>query len=148
MVKRPVEKKSTAISLDKLIPIYGRTKAQADEYTKAADIQNKRIKEQMAALLKQDETSTDYEAGGWIATYQVRTKESFNEEALVEFAKQNKLLKDCVKTVEVVDMKKLEDVLYTIKDDDKAGKKLLLELDKFRIRKDIAYLYIKSAKED
>lgn len=145
---REKTQKSTALSLDKLIPIYGRTKAQADEYTKAADIQNKRIKEQMSALLKKDETSTDYEADGWIATYQVRTKESFNEEALVEFAKKNKLLKDCVKTVEVIDMKKLEDVLYTIKDTDKAGKQLLLELDKFRTRKDTAYLYIKHKEEE
>lgn len=142
-------KEQTSISLDKLIPLYGTTKAQADEYKKAADLQNKRIKEKMSKLLKKDETSTDYEADGWIATYQVRITKSFNEALLLKFAKTNKFLKSCVKTVEVVDEKELEDVLYKMANSSPGqAKKLLLQLDQFQVRKETTYLYIKNKKEE
>lgn len=138
----------TSVSLEKLIPLYGTTKTQADEYKKAADLQNKRIKEKMSGLLKKDADSVDKEVDGWIATYQVRTSESFNENALLEFAKTQKALQSCVETVEVVNQKKLEDVLYKLDINKKADKQLLLELDKFRVQKKTEYLYIKKKKEE
>lgn len=141
-------KELTSVSLDKLIPLYGTTKSQADEYKKAADLQNKRIKEKMCKMLAEDENSVDKEVDGWIATYQVRVSESFNENALLEFAKSNKLLKDCVETVEVVNQKKLEDILFKLDMNKKEDKQLLLEIDKFRVQKKTEYLYIKQKKEE
>lgn len=126
-------------SLKELIPMYGETKQQADELKKTADAQNKQIKKQMSKLLTDDVNSVDKEVDGWVATYQLRISESFNEEALIEYINKTPALKGCVKTVQVIDSKKLEDVLYN----GKVPKKVLLDLDKFRTKKKTEYLYIK-----
>lgn len=135
MAKKP----ETSISLEKLIPIFGKNKMQADEFKKAADLANKRIKEIMSA-----KGLTEKEAGGFIVKYSVRTTESFNEPALLEFLKGKKEFKDCIKTREYIDMDELENVLYQ----GKLPKKLLLELDKFRQYKDTEYLTVNKVKED
>ena len=134
---RTKQKQST--SLADLIPAYGQTKAQADEYAKVAKKQNSDIKKLMSALLKDDDVEATQEADGWVATYQVRISESYNEDALLEFAHKHKALQSCVETKEVFNAQKLEDLIYA----GEVPKKVLLELDKFREQKRTEYLYIK-----
>lgn len=134
---RTKQKQST--SLADLIPAYGQTKAQADEYAKVAKKQNSDIKKLMSTLLKDDDVEATQEADGWVATYQVRISESYNEDALLEFAHKHKALQSCVETKEVFNAQKLEDLIYA----GEVPKKVLLELDKFREQKRTEYLYIK-----
>ena len=138
------KKVSKPASLKELIPLYGETKREADIYGKQAASLNKDIKEQMVKMLKEKKKSVDMTVGDWTATYSIRTSESWNTEALLDYARKNKQLTSCIKTKEYVDEKALEDILYK----EKVSKKTLLELDKFRIFKDTAYLNIKNAKEE
>ena len=138
---RTKQKQST--SLADLIPAYGQTKAQADEYAKVAKKQNSDIKKLMSTLLKGDDVEATQEADGWVATYQVRISESYNEDALLEFAHKHKALQSCVETKEVFNAQKLEDLIYA----GEVPKKVLLELDKFREQKRTEYLYIKQKEE-
>ena len=137
---RTVAKKDVAeLNLEELIPLYGKTKKQADDYKKTADVQNKSIKEKMAKLLKKDTNTVDKTVGGWTATYQLRISEKWNEEALVEFLENHAEFEGCVETKKVVNAKKLEELLYA----GKVPKKLVLAIDKFRTKDKTAYLYIK-----
>ena len=138
------KKVSKPASLKELIPLYGETKREADIYGKQAASLNKDIKEQMVKMLKEKKKSVDMTVGDWTATYCIRTSESWNTEALLDYARKNKQFASCIKTKEYVDEKALEDILYK----EKVSKKTLLELDKFRIFKDTAYLNIKNAKEE
>lgn len=132
------KKSETSLPLEKMIPSYGKLKAQITEDDKAAKLLNTRIKD---ALLKQG--LTEKSAGGYQVKYTTRTTESFNEEQLLDFCKEHKVLKGCVRTVEVIDMNELENLMY----EQKIPKKLLLEMDKMRIKKDTAYLTVSKIKE-
>ena len=138
MMRKKIEEKQD-LSLKELIPLYGETKEQADKYDKAAKEQNKQIKIWMKKL-KKDEQTVD----GWTAKYSVRTSESFNESALIEYLKSHKEFDNVVKLKEYVDEEALADLLYK----NKIPKKLVLALDKFRVQKQTEYLTITKAKEE
>lgn len=139
MAKKPSTKSNqTSLSLDKLVPSYGRLKAQMAEEDKAAKLLNSRIKTAM-----EEQKITEHEAGGYIASYSVRTSESFDTEKLLDFCKAHKDLKDCIKVAEFVDMDALENLIY----EGKLPKKLLLEMDKMRVKKQTVYLNIAKSKE-
>ena len=131
------QKNETSLPLEKMIPSYGKLKAQISEDDKAAKLLNSRIK---AAMLEQN--ITEKEAGGFIAKYSTRITESFNESQLLEFCRDNKELRSFIKTAEYVDMDQLENLIY----DKKVSKKLLLEMDKLRIKKETEYLTISKTK--
>ena len=138
------EEKAKKATLKELIPVYGETKEKADMFKKAAEKQNADIKKEMVKLLKDEDTKVEAEAGGWIATYSIRTYTSFNEEAMIEFLKEHKEdFAGCVKKKEYIDEKVLEDLLYH----GKVSKKLVVALDKFREEKQTAYLTIKRKEE-
>lgn len=108
--------------LDKLIPEYGMTKASADDFKKAAEAQNKKIKELMGA---QDLTS--YTAGEYTVTLSAYEKSNFNSVKLLSVIKTNpEVAKAVVKTQEYVDIDALEDILYK----GNVAKEFLLEIDK------------------
>lgn len=138
MAKKLSKISDTSLSLDKLVPSYGKLKAQMSEDDKAAKLLNSRIKAAM-----EEQHITEHEAGGYVASYSVRTTESFNDEQLLDFCKAHKALVDCVKTVEIIDMDVLENLIY----EGKLPKKLLLEMDKMRIKKQTVYLNISKSKE-
>ena len=136
--KLSTKRNETSLSLDKLVPSYGRLKAQMSEEDKAAKLLNSRIKAAM-----EEQKITEHEAGGYIASYSVRTSESFDTEKLLDFCKTHKDLKDCIKVAEFVDMDALENLIY----EGKLPKKLLLEMDKMRVKKQTVYLNIAKSKE-
>lgn len=124
-------------NLDTLIPAYAENKAILDDYKKICDDENKKIKELM------DEGS--YEAGGYKATKSIQTRESFNEDKLLDLlrnvggSRENKL----IKTKEYVDMDVLESMIYT----GMISKDVLMQIDKCRESKEVVTLRISKVKE-
>lgn len=129
-------RKKVAVSLDTLIPQYAENKSMLDDYKKICDDENKQIKELM------EEGS--YEAGGWKATKTISTRETMNEEKLLDVAKKNSYyLSDIIKTKEYIDMDKLESLLYK----GNISKEVLMEIDKCRESKEVITLRISRVKE-
>ena len=135
-IKFDEEVEKVAVSLDTLIPQYAENKSMLDDYKKICDNENKQIKELM------EEGS--YETGGWKATKTISTRETMNEEKLLDVAKKNSYyLSDIIKTKEYIDMDKLESLLYK----GNISKEVLMEIDKCRESKEVVTLRISKVKE-
>lgn len=135
-IKFDEEVEKVPVSLDTLIPQYAENKSMLDDYKKICDDENKQIKDMM------EEGS--YEAGGWKATKTISTRETMNEDKLLDVAKKNSYyLSDIIKTKEYIDMDKLESLLYK----GNISKEVLLEIDKCRESKEVVTLRISKVKE-
>ena len=135
-IKFDEEVEKVPVSLDTLIPQYAENKSMLDDYKKICDDENKQIKDMM------EEGS--YEAGGWKATKTISTRETMNEEKLLDVARKNSYyLSDIIKTKEYIDMDKLESLLYK----GNISKEVLLEIDKCRESKEVVTLRISKVKE-
>ena len=132
-------RKKAAVSLDTLIPQYAENKSLLDDYKKICENENKQIKEMM------DEGS--YEAGGYKATKSISTRETMNEDKLLEVMKQHYAIHQkfgIIKTKEYIDMDALESAIYKGQID----KDTLLEIDKCRESKEVVTLRISKVKEN
>ena len=129
--------KLEAESLDNLIPQYAENKAMLDDYKKICDTENKQIKELM-------EEGT-YEAGGYKATKSITTRETMNEDKLLELLIA-KGYKDTtvIKQKYFVDMDALESAIYS----GQIPKEDLLAIDKCRETKEVITLKISKVKEN
>ena len=125
-------------SLKELIPLYGENNEQAKKLKKSLDGWNKEIKEIMRTK-KMDNTAVD----GWTAKFEIRETETYDEEALLEYMHKHKEFTSCIKTKEYIDQDTLEELVYN----GNISKKLLLGLDKFRVKKQTEYLTVSKAKE-
>ena len=135
-IKFDEEVEKVPVSLDTLIPQYAENKSMLDDYKKICDDENKQIKDMM------EEGS--YEAGGWKATKTISTRETMNEDKLLDVAKKNSYyLSDIIKTKEYIDMDKLESLLYK----GNISKDVLMEIDKCRESKEVVTLRISRVKE-
>lgn len=94
------------LTLDELVPVYAETKADFDMYKKMCESQNTLIKSQLEKLGKDSHT-----AGGYVAKRTVSTRESINEDRLLEVLKKHNI-EGIIKTREYVDMDALEKYLY------------------------------------
>ncbi len=129
-------RKKVGVSLDTLIPQYAENKSLLDDYKKICDKENKQIKDMM------EEGS--YEAGGWKATKSVTTRDSMNEDKLLDVLKNtNAVYLGIIKTKEYVDMDALESAIYNGDID----KEILLKIDKCRESKEVVTLRISKVKE-
>ena len=129
-------RKIKAVSLDTLIPQYAENKGLLDDYKKICDEENKQIKELM------EEGS--YEAGGWKATKSVTTRDSMNEEKLLDVLKKSGFTQtSIIKTKEYVDMDELESAIYN----GLIEKDVLMKIDKCRESKEVVTLRISKVKE-
>lgn len=124
-------------NLDTLIPQYAENKNMLDDYKKICDEENKQIKELM--------TDDTYEAGGYKATRSVQTRESMNEDKLLDVLQQYGVAynENIIRTKEYVDMDALENAIYKGKID----KDILLEIDKCRDKKEVVTLRVSKIKE-
>ena len=93
-------------TLDILIPRYGENKNKEASLKKDIEKDNSSIKELMAQL-----SSNKYEVDGWVASYSTTEKESLDEDKLLQILKNAGITK-AIKTVEILDMDILEDMLY------------------------------------
>lgn len=124
--------------LQQLIEAYAENKALADDYKKIADKENKEIKELMKAEGLENESSDNY-----TAKYYVTTRESMNEEKLLEILKREDIIK-CIKTIEVVDMDILESMLYN----DEISNNVVAEMNSCREIKKVVNLKVTKKKEN
>ena len=90
--------------LDELIPTYYKNKEKMESYKKLVDEQNKNIKELMNG-------EYSYEVGKYKAVVSTSTRVSMDEQKLMMLLKANNI-KGVIKTIEVVDMDALENLIY------------------------------------
>lgn len=129
-------RKKVAVSLDTLIPQYAENKSLLDDYKKICENENKQIKEMM------EEGS--YEAGGYKATKTISTRDSMNEDKLLEVLKKAGFTQtSIIKTKEYIDMDELESAIYN----GLIEKDILMEIDKCRESKEVVTLRISKIKE-
>ena len=96
--------------LDELVERYGNLKSEVDSYKKQMDSDNAEIK----SIMREDNLS-EHKAGGFRAVYSEATSESFNDDMLLMKVKElwhGEGPCPYVKTVEVPDMKAIEDAIY------------------------------------
>lgn len=145
MARKVLEANKVTETFDSLIPQYYADNEAAKEYKKKADESNKKIK----ALFKSDDSTIvksekakkderSITVDEIKATYYIQERKSLNTEGTVEFLKA-KGYTQAIKTVEVLDEDKLEQMAYdgTISQED------LGELSKFEMVKDVAMLTVK-----
>lgn len=123
--------------LDTLIPKYAANKSELDSYKKICDRENAQIK----AIMK-DFAVDKYTAGDYNASYIISTRESMNEEVLLEIA-HNYGIPEIVKTKEYIDFDALEKAIY----DGKISQEILLEMDKAKEVKEVITLRVTKKKE-
>ena len=124
--------------LDTLIPQYAQNKLELDSYKKICDKENAQIKSIMAEL-----PDNTYEAGGYRATYSVSTRETMNEEMLLEILGGGARDMGIIKTKEYVDFDALEKAIY----DGKISENTLLEMDKAKESKEVVTLRVTKIKK-
>lgn len=96
----------TQESLEVIVPRYGENKKQVDFFDKLCKTDNNKIKE-----LMQQNKLNEFESGGYKATITTTTRQSFNEEQLLQKVKELKV-KGIIKKKEYVDMDALENAIY------------------------------------
>jgi hypothetical protein len=124
--------------LDELIPQYAANKAEADSYKKLCEKENAKIK----AIMK-DFVVTEYVAGEYKATYSVSTRETLNEDKLLEIA-HHFGIPEIVKTKEYIDFDALEKAIY----DGKISDDILMEMDKAKEVKEVVTLRVTKKKKE
>lgn len=123
--------------LDELIPAYAVNKERLNNFDKLCKEQNSKIK-----AIMQDFVVPVYKTHDYTATYSVSTRESMNEERLLEIAHQFGI-PEIVKTKEYIDFDALEKAVY----DGKISDEILLEMDKAKEVKEVVTLRVKKAKK-
>ena len=133
-----------ALTLDELIESYGSHNAEFGSLKKVCDHEKEQIKQSMLTQGLPEKT-----AGGWRVTCTTSTRETLNEEQLLQILKKDWLARygediPCpyIKTREYIDMDVLETVLYA----DELPKATLLEMDACRIVSEVVTLRCSKAK--
>ena len=119
-----------ALTLDELIESYGSHNAEFGSLKKVCDHEKEQIKQSLLSQGLSEKTS-----GGWKVTCTTTTRESLNEELMLQILKkdwESRYGEDVpcpyIKTREYIDMDVLETVLYA----DELPKATLLEMDACR----------------
>ena len=123
--------------LERLIPQYAANKVELDSYKKICDRENTQIKSIM-----RDFAINKYETSGYKASYSVSTRETMNEDKLLEIAHMYGI-PEIVKTKEYIDFDALEKALY----DGKISKEVMLEMDKAKEVKEVVTLRVSKVKK-
>lgn len=123
--------------LDTLIPRYAQNKAELEGYKKICDTENAQIK----AIMK-EYALQHFETAGYKATYSVSTRETMNEERLLEIAHTYEL-NSIIKVKEYIDYDALEAALYN----NAIPEEVILEMDKAKESKEVVTLRISKVKK-
>ena len=123
--------------LQELIPAYALNKRELDDYKKICDRDGAIIK----SLMTEDNLG-EVHAGGYVAKCSTTTRESFDEEKLVDLLKPLKI-RGLVKRKEYIDMDILESAIY----DKKISGEVLLKMDRCKNVKEVTTLRVTKAKK-
>ncbi|MBO6275500.1 MAG: hypothetical protein J6M91_08225 [Methanobrevibacter sp.] len=130
-----------AVKLNELIPEYGKIN---DEYNRLGKIKKEQSETIKSTMLESD--TDEVSAGGYVAKVSKVTSTDFNEEALIEYLKENWTTLNrkykIVKKQEYIDYTALENALYHDAFKDKVS-----ELNKFREEKVTYKLTVKKEKK-
>lgn len=130
-----------AVKLNELIPEYGKIN---DEYNRLGKIKKEQSETIKSTMLESD--TDEVSAGGYVAKVSKVTSTDFNEEALIEYLKENWTTLNrkykIVKKQEYIDYTALENALYHDAFKDKVS-----ELNKFREEKITYKLTVKKEKK-
>lgn len=133
-----------ALTLDELITSYGNHNAEYGSLKKVCDSEKEQIKKSMLVQGLPEKT-----AGGWKVTCTTTTRESMNEEQLLQVLKKDweaqygtEIPCPYIKTREYVDMDVLESVLYA----GEISQATLLEMDACRSVTEVVTLRCSKAK--
>lgn len=123
--------------LEELIPQYALNKSELDSYKKICDKENAEIKQLMLS-----DNLDEKEVDGYRATCTVSTRESMNEEMMLEIA-HNFGIPEIVKVREYIDYDALEKAIY----DGNLSKDVLLEMEKAKEVKEVIMLKVSKIKK-
>ena len=123
--------------LEELIPQYALNKSELDNYKKICDRENAEIKQIMLS-----DDLDKIEVGGYRATCTVSTRETMNEELILERAHQFGI-PEIVKVKEYIDYDALEKAIY----DGNISKDVLLEMEKAKEVKEVVTLKVTKIKK-
>ena len=133
-----------ALTLDELIESFGNHNADFGSLKKVCDHEKEQIKQSMAV-----QGLTEKTAGGWKVTCTTTTRETMNEEQLLQVLKKDweaqygtEIPCPYIKTREYVDMDVLETVLYA----GEISQSTLLEMDACRNITEVVTLRCSKAK--
>ena len=127
----------TTEQMDALVAEFGANKTEFDKLKKLVESQKTSIKQQLDLM-----GADDYSAGGYKVHCSVSTRESLDEEKLIQRLKKCAPDTACIKTKEYVDMEVLENEIYHGKLSDVA----LSAMDDCRSTKEVVTLTVKKEK--
>lgn len=122
--------------LDDLISKYAENKEKLDAFQKLTEAENKEIKFLMKSSGETEHISDDYKAA-----YIVSTRESMNEDMLLEIAHRYGI--PIIKTKEYIDFDALESAIYG----NRIPNNVLMEMDKAKTKKEVVTLRITKLKK-
>lgn len=122
--------------LKSLVPRYAENKALMDDYKKICDKENAQIKSIMKDFALQK-----FETGEYKVTYSVSTRETFNEEKLIEMAHIYGI-PEIVKTREYIDFDALESAIYN----GKISQDIVAKMDDAKETKEVVSLRVSKIK--
>jgi tRNA(Phe) wybutosine-synthesizing methylase Tyw3 len=126
--------------LDAIIPQYAKDKEQLDKIKKTTDEENTAIK----TLMKEMDVK-QYEAGGYVAKYSVSTRETMNEDKLLNLLIEKGYKESgIIKQRDYVDMDVLEKALYAGEVDEETVKLM----DSCKDSKEVVTLRVSVVKPD
>ena len=128
----------TKEQMDQLVAEFGANKTEFDRLKKIVDSQKTDIKQQMDLL-----GDTDYSSGGYRVHCTVSTRESLNEEKLIQRLKKYAPNTKCIKTKEYVDMDVLENEIYH----GRLSTDALVAMDECKDVKEVVTLTVKKEKK-
>ena len=123
--------------LEELIPQYALNKSELDSYKKICDRENAEIKQIMLS-----DDLDKVEVDGYRAICTVSTRETMNEEMMLEIAHQFDI-PDIVKVKEYIDYDALEKAIY----DGNISQDVLLEMEKAKEVKEVVTLKVTKIKK-
>lgn len=124
-------------TLDELVVLYAEDKKNLDNLTKVCDSEKAEIKRQLETAGKKE-----HSAGGYTVKYVVSSRETMNEDKLLEVIKKFNIT-GVIKTKEYVDMDALESYLYN----HELSANFATELDRCRDKTPIVQLRLSKTKQ-
>lgn len=128
----------TKEQMDALVAEFGENKTQFDQLKKVVESQKTNIKQQLDLM-----GESDYSAGGYKIHCAVSTRDSLDEEKLIQRLKKYAPETECIKQKEYIDMEVLENEIYH----GRLSADALIAMDECRTSKEIVTLTVKKEKK-
>lgn len=123
--------------MDTLVSEFGKNDAEFKQLKKLVESQKTDIKQQLDLM-----GESDYSSGGYKVHCSVSTRESLNEDKLIQRLKKFAPDTECIKTKEYIDMEVLENEIYH----EKLSAEAMTALNECKESKEVVTLTVKKEK--